>query len=687
MVGRAVALFVLYVVAAKAGLSLAAVNPSATAVWPPTGIAIASCLLMGRMAWPAIFAGAFVANLTTAGSVATSLAIAAGNTLEGVLGAYLIDRYAGGGRLFDRAPNIFRFAILAGCAATCVSATIGVTALAVAGYAPWPMYASIWLTWWLGDASGALIFAPLIIVLVGDREPVPRERWVELGVLIIVLLGTTAFVFAGLSRPTRNYPLAFLAIPPILWAAFRFGPRETSAGIAVLSLMAAWNTHRGIGPFAVAGAASLIVLQAFMATVAITAMAIVALAAERRRVEVERVALLERERAARADAEAAGTAKDEFLAMLGHELRNPIAAIKMAIHVLGRSARGDGDSGRAHDVIRRQTDHLATLVDDLLDATRIATGKMMLNRHPLDLAGVATRAVAALTTAGGAQGHTVVVDARPVWVDGDPTRLEQVVTNLVGNSLKYTPAGGTIDVTVGERDGAAILRVADTGTGIPSDLVPRVFDLFTQGRRELDRSQGGLGIGLALVKRVVELHGGAVEVRSDGEGRGSEFTIHLAIVSPPAAADREETAGTAPATAQGRARRVLIVEDQQDMRDILRMALEDAGYLVFEAGDGPSAVEAVASVAPEVALIDIGLPGFDGYEVARRIRKMSGSSRIVLVALTGYGQPDDRRRSSATGFDVHLVKPVDIDALNAVLAEAADAAADVKSGIRQTSPD
>jgi len=668
-----VALFVLYVIAAKAGLSLAAVNPSATAVWPPTGIAIAACLLMGRPAWPAIFAGALVANLTNAGSVATSLGIAVGNTLEGVLGAYFTARFVSRGsdaaesHLFDRAPDVFRFAALAGCVATCVSATIGVTSLALGGYAQWSTYWAVWLTWWLGDASGALIFAPFIIILTQNREPLPREQWLELGAFTLVLVADTLFVFGGLYEPTRHYPLAFLSIPPILWAAFRFGPRETSAGVAVLSLIAAWNTHRGIGPFAVAGIASLIVLQAFMATVAITALAITALVTERKRVEAERLALLSAERTARTDAEASAVAKDEFLAMLGHELRNPIAAIKMAMHVLGGSP-SPGEADRARDVIQRQSDHLTHLVDDLLDATRIATGKLTLTREPVDLAAVTTGAVAALTTAGGAAHCELKVTAAPVWVEGDATRLEQVVTNLVGNAFKYTPAGGSVRVTVTGDDHDAVLAVADTGSGIRVDLLPRVFDLFTQGPRELDRSPGGLGIGLTLVKRVVELHGGRVDVRSDGEGRGSEFTVRIPAVAPPPGFERAGAdARAASASVSAASRRVLLVEDQRDMREMLRFALEDAGHLVFEAADGPAAIQAVERFEPHVALVDIGLPGFDGYEVARRIRSMSGGAPMLLIALTGYGQPEDRRRSSDAGFDVHFVKPIDVDRLKEVI--------------------
>lgn len=661
-------LLLVYVAAAKAGLSLASINPSATAVWPPSGIAIAACLLMGRDAWPAIFVGAFIANLTNAGSIATSLAIAGGNTLEGVLGAYFLRRFAAGARAFDHAPDVFRFAVLSGFLATSVSATIGVTTLAVGGYAAWAQYGYIWLTWWLGDASGALIFAPLIIVLTASRNvELPRERWLEASLLLGTLLAAAAFVFGGLYEPTRHYPLAFLCIPPVVWAAFRFGPRETIAAMALLSLVATWNTHRGMGPFAVAGIASLIVLQAFMATVAIMAMAIAALVSERKRVEEERLILLSAERQARAAAEFASLSKDEFLAMLGHELRNPIGAIVTAIHVLGRSASLQGDAARARDVVVRQADTLTRLVDDLLDATRVATGKMALNRRRVDLASAAKRAIAALTTAGKTIEHDLVVDAQSVWVDGDSTRLEQVVTNLVGNSLKYTPSGGRIRVVVTSESGAAILRVTDTGIGIAPELLPHVFDLFAQGQRSLDRTEGGLGIGLTLVKRVVELHGGSVEVRSEGEGGGSEFIVRFVAAAPSPAEDRQQFAEQPSAPRRRAVRRILIVEDQADMREIMRLALESSGHLVFEAADGPSGIEAVQRLRPEVAVVDIGLPGFDGYEVARRIRTMLDGAPILLVALTGYGQPDDRHRAKAAGFDVHLVKPIEFDRLDAVL--------------------
>jgi signal transduction histidine kinase/CheY-like chemotaxis protein len=467
-------------------------------------------------------------------------------------------------------------------------------------------------------------------------------------------------------EPTRTHPLAFLCIPPVAWAAIRFGPRESSTATAALSLMATWNTHRGVGPFAPVGDDSLLVLQSFMATVAIMTMAMAGLVAERARVEEERRRLLAAEQRARTAVEAAMRAKDQFLAMLGHELRNPLGSIVTAIHVLDRSAVLRNDAAKARDVLRRQADHLTHLVDDLLDATRVATGKMTVHRRPVDLAGLTSQVVEAFEAAGRTVNHELVVDAQPVHVDGDPMRLEQVVSNLVGNALKFTPAGGTIHVSVAQEDGTATLRVADTGIGIPPDLLPQIFELFAQGTRGLDRAEGGLGIGLTLVKHIVELHDGAIDLRTDGPGRGCEFAVRLRAVPRPTSGSESERRGAPPGRTV--ARRVLVVEDQADMREILRIAIEGAGHVVAEAADGPGGVEAARRFRPDVALVDIGLPGFDGYEVGRRIRALAGPSPVVLVALTGYGQPEDRQRAQAAGFDVHLVKPIEMDRVDELLA-------------------
>ena len=383
-----------------------------------------------------------------------------------------------------------------------------------------------------------------------------------------------------------------------------------------------------------------------------------------RKQEHERGELLARERAARAEAEGASRAKDDFLAMLGHELRNPLGAIAGAIGVIGRLASGDERIARASAVIGRQVQHLSRLVDDLLDVTRLTHGKVRLDRRPLDLGDLVQSLTATWRSAGRFDRHDVTVDTESAWIDADETRLEQVVGNLVGNALKYTPAGGR--VTVGVRpDGAhAVLEVTDTGVGIPPRLLPAVFDLFVQGDRAIDRSQGGLGLGLTLVKALVDLHGGMVHATSDGPGRGTTFTVRLPLIPAPSMSDGRATAASAPA----RRRRVLLVEDNQDSREMLRLALELGGHEVHEAADGRTAIEIVQAVAPDIAIVDIGLPGIDGYEVARRIRALNGGKKVRLVALTGYGQATDRLRALEAGFDHHLTKPASPDHLAHLLA-------------------
>jgi PAS domain S-box-containing protein len=356
---------------------------------------------------------------------------------------------------------------------------------------------------------------------------------------------------------------------------------------------------------------------------------------------------------ARATAERANRAKDEFLAMLGHELRNPLSAIGSAVAVLERLRVDDLRGTRATQIIARQTQHLARLMDDLLDVGRVVTGKIILERRTMDLLAAARRAVATLRAAGVTERHDVSVDGRPVWVLGDATRLEQVITNLVSNALKFTPAGGTIRVWAGVEDGEALLRVSDSGVGMNHELLPRIFDLFVQGDQPPERASGGLGIGLTLVRQLVELHGGRVEARSAGPGQGSVFTIWLPVARTTVSDDAGgRPVGAAPC-------RILVVEDNADARDMLLALLTLDRHEVVTAADGPAGVDAALRFRPDVALVDIGLPGLNGYEVARRIRATESGRAIKLIALTGYGQSEDMRQAREAGFDLHLVKPVE----------------------------
>ncbi len=383
---------------------------------------------------------------------------------------------------------------------------------------------------------------------------------------------------------------------------------------------------------------------------------------------------------ARQQADAASRAKDEFMAVLGHELRNPLAAIRNAAAVLEAKGATDEEALRLVAIVTRQVRHAARLVDDLLDLTRVLTGKVRLQREPLDLRAVVDGAIAELARAGRTRDHRLAVTGELTFVDADSMRLEQVVTNLLDNALKYTPPGGRVEVTVRRDDADAVLSVSDTGFGLTPEMQTRVFELFAQEGRVLDRSRGGLGLGLPLVRRLVRLHGGTVTASSPGPGRGSTFTVRLPLLRS-GRAELRAGAATAPVPS----RRVLIVDDHEDSRLSLRLLLEREGHKVEEAADGPSGLAAVLRATSEVALVDVAMPGLDGYELARRARAARGAHAGCLIAVTGFGQADDRERALEAGFDGHLAKPVELAALAAVLRDLPRRGAPVK-GPRKASP-
>jgi PAS domain S-box-containing protein len=959
-----------YVVAGKIGLRFAMVHPSATAIWAPTGIALSACLMFGQWVWPGILAGAFLVNVTTTGSMATSIGIAAGNTFEALLGCYFIERYANGRNVFDRTCDCFKFLVLAAGVSTIVSATIGVGSLYLGGYANWSHWSHslwIWLTWWLGDASGDLIVVPLLILwAVNPKVDWNREQKREALLLFLGVLVTGIVVFGGWlplgSQPYPPYPPGFFCFPILMWAAFRFGPRESATATFALSVIAIVGTVNGHGPF-VHGARNhgLLLLQTFWGLAGLISVAVATAVRERRRLDetrselaaivdfsdeailgitldgritswnegatrifgfsvgetvgkpitiitpaenlaeqrevvaglgrgesvrhfetvrkrkngeridvsltvspikdrdgrivgaskivrditaekfarrqreellnseqmaraqaekalsmlrrlqmvtdialpqltlqqlmttllnrlcsaldadaatillvqpdgqhlsptssvglreelrggaqvmipigqgiagtialssdglifddlshveaitpflpiqlssllgaslkvegrvigvihagtkqprkftaddlnlirlvadraasaIERTRLYETQRLAREAAEAVNRTKDEFLAMLGHELRNPLHAIVLAARLLDNRRTTKHANAKARAIIARQAEHAARLIDDLLDVSRVTSGRIVLVRRPINLADCLSECIAALRETLQLDHHTLETEIEPAWVDADSDRLIQIVTNLLSNALKYTPPAGKIRIRVHVEGQDAVLRVEDNGIGIPAVFLSRVFDLFARGEGSLDLAPGGLGVGLTLVRRLVELHGGRVDARSDGLNRGSTFIVRLPRMAVPTL----PPAGRADASNKaGMRRRILVVEDNTDARETLRTLLELSGHEIYEAADGRTAVSAAVALRPDVALIDIGLPGFDGHEVARRIRTRSVCDETVLIALTGYAQREDRQRAENAGFWRHLAKPVDFNQLTQLIA-------------------
>ncbi|MGH8210341.1 MAG: response regulator, partial [Steroidobacteraceae bacterium] len=370
--------------------------------------------------------------------------------------------------------------------------------------------------------------------------------------------------------------------------------------------------------------------------------------------------------------------KDEFIAMLAHELRNPLAPISNAVQLLHRTSLTDPQLTWSRDVIGRQLAHLTRLVDDLLDVSRITRGKINLNKEVIELRTLVARAVEAVQPLIEEHGHTLTVEMpdRTLAVLGDPTRLTQALGNVLGNATKYTERGGRITLAAARRGVEIEIRVQDNGIGIPADLMPMIFNLFTQLDSTSGPAQSGLGIGLALVQRLVEMHGGSVTARSDGPGRGSEFVIRLPLFIPKtvesepplhtlSALEQSMTNAAGPTRTQ---RRILVADDNNDALESLATLLQLSGHEVYTAANGAVALQSAQEHRPEVALLDIGMPKLDGYEVARRIRAQPWGQRITLVALTGWGQDSDRRRSQEAGFDSHLVKPLDLDKLTELLA-------------------
>ncbi len=353
--------------------------------------------------------------------------------------------------------------------------------------------------------------------------------------------------------------------------------------------------------------------------------------------------------------------KEQFVAMLAHELRNPLGAITSALGVLERV--GGDPADRARGVIRRQLQNLMHLVDDLLDVSRITTGKISLNRSIVNLAESVERCLKTLEAGERMAGHVISVQSEEAWVEADSVRIDQILINLVGNALKYTPAGGSIDIRVRAEGDDSVVEIVDTGVGMSPEALAHAFDLFFQADRAPERTQGGLGIGLSLARQLVELHGGSVQAASDGEGCGSRFTVRLPRSAPPVPdSDGVKVSGHE----IGRSR-ILLVEDNEDAREMLQMLLTLAGHEVYGACDGPTGIEMALSLIPDIVVIDLGLPGVDGYEVARQLRA-SRSKDVGLIALSGYGQAEDRRKALEAGFDTHIVKPADPSHLSTVIA-------------------
>jgi len=655
-------LAVIYFIVGKFGLMLASLHASASPVWPSAGIALAAILLFGYRVWPAIFVSAFLVNVTTAGNVATSFAIAIGNTLEALAGAWLVNQFAGGKEFCDRPQGVFKFALGAGIS-TIISPAFGVTSLALAGFANWTNYGAIWLTWWLGDATGDLVFTPLVLLWMGAS----KRRWnkkeaAEVGTLLLLLVLLSSIVFGGwLEISSRNYPIAFICGPIVIWMAFRFTQRETATGIFILSAIAVWGTLRGFGPFVEETEnQSLLALQSWTAVLTITAMALSAGMAERRRIEEE----LQQQKSV---VETANRTKDHFLAMLSHELRTPLTPVISTLESLETEPTQTQDTKSALTMIRRNIELETQLIDDLLDFTRIARDKMQLRFVPVD----AHLAISNVVEICRAEIETkklhmdLNLRANMHHVAADAAKFQQIIWNLLKNAVKFTPDDGEIAISSSNPSPDVLtITMRDTGIGMEPEVMQRIFDPFEQGNRSFERRFGGLGLGLAISKSLAQAHGGTLTAQSGGRDRGSTFIFLMPTLSPAEVATAPRKASS---EASQQCLKILLVDDHQDTCAALEKLLVRRGHIVAATHNVRSAMEAAVRNKFDLLISDIALPDGSGMDLMMQLRAIS---KIPGIAISGFGNDGDVERSLHAGFSEHLTKPIKLENLEAAIERA-----------------
>ncbi|HSC08183.1 MAG TPA: MASE1 domain-containing protein [Steroidobacteraceae bacterium] len=650
------------------GLKLASAAPQVSLVWPVSGAALALLLLRGTRLWPAIAAGALAANLVSGAPFAAAIGISLGNTLEGLLGASIAARMGLQPGLRRRHDVLTLLGVVAPLAPI-VAAALGVVSLSTFGAESWGNFGHLWFSWWLGDALGILIVAPFVLTWIDQaRRGWRLTRSAEAAVLgiILILLSMVVFSTAG-----GRYPVHYLTFPAVIWSAMRLGQHATASIALGAALIATVATLAGRGPFVYSsGHLSLLHAELFMAVIAATGLVLGAAMAERNRAEREskRVAEAITETARQLTRE--HKRKDEFLTVLAHELRNPLAPLQNAVTLLARAPTNTAVVAQAQGVLERQLRHLVRLVDDLLDLARIRSGKILLAPKPIVLANAIRDAVEMAQPMVTAHKHDLRVHLpdQPITLEGDPTRLPQLIANLLNNAAKYTPAGGRIDLEARAEESRVTIRVRDSGIGMTADTLGEVFELFSQARTA-HTIEGGLGVGLSVARALANLHGGTLEAHSEGPGRGSEFILQLPLKPPTGqeSAQQDGAGPKSPALGSTAGLRVLVCDDNVDATDTLVALLRSMGYEACAAYEGGSALGKANEFRPDVMVVDLGMPGLDGYAVAEAVRNDVALTGVRLVALSGYGQPEHRKRTAEAGFDVHLVKPVDIELLVAAL--------------------
>lgn len=659
---------IVYWLGAQVG-HLLSLNQSVATSWPPSGIYLMALVAAPRKRCGYLIASGMLANIVSdtwfnGKPLFFSLAMTCANTVEAVVGALYIRRNFASTFSLERLPDIKRLLIVSSVAPM-ISAAIAAPA------AVWYAKATLvntFFVWWVADCVGILTVAPLTwAFLTWSFEH--RSNWwrtAELMCSFVVLGMASAIVFFGYF-PTVEYP--FLLMPLLYWPALRFGTVAVASHIGVMAIIMIYATQHQFGPFA-HSLHQAVVLQAFLATCAVPFLALAAMWHEREEAAEEMERRIEKRTR---QLEEADRRKDHFLAVLAHELRNPLAPLTHALAVWPSVAAHPQQLDELRVLMSNQLRHMSGLIDDLLDVSRIAGGKILLRQELLDVRETLNEAVQSSHSQSQAAGHSVqvFVPAEPIWVKGDRARLCQIVGNLLNNAIKYTGKHGQIELRAQVHAGQAHISIIDNGPGIPASQLERIFELFTQVDQTLERAHGGLGIGLTLVKNLVELHGGSVFAESQGLGHGSTFRITL-----PLADAKDHSMNLPPETPQQSpsihhsqlpTRRILVVDDTQASGKMLSLLLKSLGQEVEICIDGPSALTKVLEFQPSLIFLDIAMPGMSGYEVAMKLKSDPHTASIVLVAMTGFGQASDRQRAFECGFDHHMIKPANLDSLKQVI--------------------
>ncbi len=671
--GGLVAIGVIYFALAKGGLALASIHPSATPIWPPTGVALAAVLLWGYRTWPAIFTAAVIVNATTAGSVATAIAIATGNSLEAVVGAYLINRWSSGCNTFSRPNSVAKFALICFVIATPISASIGLTSLATAGYIERTNFANAWVTWWLGDVTGALVIAPVIVLWASSPyHAFNRKEFLEtVGVLATAAaVGLIAFSPLIGQTPSRN-PLGFLAILPMLWAALRRGPRDTATVALVLAGITIWGTLTGGGPFTTADLnVSFLLVLMFLISITVPSLLLSADVEVRKKAEesLRRAQIeLERKVAERTqELELANAAKSRFLAMASHDLRQPLHALGLFVAQL-RTPLKSGERTKTIERIDATRKEMDEMFNSLLDISRLDAGILTPKITEFPIARLLQKIETRFDQATREKGLRLRVRRSDAWVRSDAMLLERILLNLVSNAVRYTLRGGII---VGCRRRGEMLRIEvwDSGPGIPEDQKQNIFGEFFQLPAPERNRYGGLGLGLAIVDRLRVLLNHQIDLAST-VGRGSRFAI-LVPMADECVTSTEPVDSPHPAAFAVEGKVILVIGDAPIVLEGTGGLLGKWGYSVLTAGSDEAALIRLAErqQRPDLIISDYHLAsGKTGIRAIEQINAAFGSS-IPAILISGDTAPEPLRDAKDRGY-ILLHKPVDPMRLRAVMHE------------------